>query len=375
MRQKLSNIYRLGVKELWSLWRDPTMLVLILFTFTFAVYSSATSMPDTLHMAPIAIVDEDQSPLSQRIVSAFYPPQFTPPAMISAPQIDPAMDAGTYTFVLQIPSGFQRDVLAGRPAEIQLNTDATRMTQAFSGSGYIQQIVLGEANAFVQRYRARTSLPVDIELRARFNPTLDKSWFGSLSQIINQISLLSIVLTGAALLRERERGTIEHLLVMPVTPFEIMMSKVWSMGLVVLLASLLSVHLIVRAVLGVPIAGSLTLFFVGAGLVMFATTSMGIFMATLARNMPQFGMLAVLVLLPLQMLSGGTTPRENMPEFVQTVMLAAPTTHFVVLGQAVLFRGAGLPVVWPQLLAIFVIGAAFFALALARFRKAISSMA
>ncbi|ETI64559.1 membrane protein [Sphingobium sp. C100] len=375
MRQSLSNIYRLGVKELWSLWRDPVMLLLILFVFTFAVYSSATSMPDTLNNAPIAIVDEDQSPLSQRIVSAFYPPQFARPAMIQRHEIDPGMDAGTYTFVLHIPSGFQRDVLAGRPAQIQLNTDATRMTQAFTGSGYVQQIVIGEVSAFVNRNRGRADLPVALEMRARFNPTLDKSWFGSLSQIINMIAMLSIILTGAALIREREHGTIEHLLVMPVTPAEIMLSKVWSMGLVVLLASALSMALVVRAVLGVPIAGSLILFFTGAALVLFATTSMGIFMATMARNMPQFGMLTVLILLPLQMLSGGNTPRESMPELVQNIMLAAPTTHFIELGQAILFRGAGLDVVWPRFLAILVIGAVFFAIALGRFRKTLASMA
>lgn len=375
MRRKFANIYRLGVKELWSLWRDPTMLFLIIFMFTFAVYSAATASPESLHRASIAIVDEDSSPLSQRIASAFYPPQFVKPVMIAPAQIDPGMDAGVYTFVLHIPSGFQRDVLAGRSAEIQLNTDATRMTQAFSGSGYIQQIVLSEVEEFRTRYRGESSLPVRLELRARFNPTLDKSWFGALSQIINDIAMLSIILTGAALIREREHGTIEHLLVMPVTPFEIMLSKVWSMGLVVLLAAFISLQLVVRGALGVPVAGSQLLFFASAALVLFATTSLGIFMATIARNMPQFGMLSVLVLLPLQMLSGGTTPRESMPEFVQNVMLVAPTTHFVQLGQAILFRGAGIDVVWPQMLAVTAIGTVFFVIALRRFRKTIASMA
>jgi len=375
MRQTIANIYRLGVKELWSLWRDPIMLVLIVFVFTFSVYSSANAIPETLHKASIAIVDEDESPLSQRIVAAFYPPQFLTPRMIAPQQIDAAMDEGLYTFVLYIPSGFQRDLLAGRSAEIQLNTDATRMSQAFTGSGYIQQIVAGEVSEFLARHRLRTAPQVDIAMRARFNPTLDKSWFGALAQIINQITMLSIILTGAALIREREHGTIEHLLVMPVTPFEIMMSKVWSMGLVVLLASALSLNFVVRGLMGVPVAGSLPLFFAGAALVLFSTTSLGIFLATLARNMPQFGMLIVLVLLPLQMLSGGSTPRESMPELVQDIMLLAPTTHFVQLGQAILFRGAGLDIVWPQFLWTAAIGTFFFAIALARFRRTISSMA
>jgi ABC-2 type transport system permease protein len=370
-----SNIYRLGVKELWSLWRDPIMLVLIFFSFTVSVYTSANATPETLHNAAIAIVDEDDSTLSRRIVSAFYPPQFVVPKMIAPQQVDPGMDAGDFTFVLHIPHGFERDVLAGRGAEMQLNTDATRMSQAFIGSGYIQQIVNGEVSEFVNRYRANATPQVDLAIRAKFNPTLNKAWFGALAQIINQIAMLSLILTGAALIREREHGTIEHLLVMPVTPFEIMMSKVWSMGLVVLLASSLSVNLVVRALMQVPIAGSLPLFFAGAGLVLFSTTSMGIVLATIARNMPQFGMLLILVLLPLQMLSGGSTPRESMPEVVQDIMLLAPTTHFVQLGQAILFRGAGFDVVWPQFLATFAIGVAFFAIALARFRATINAMA
>ncbi|WP_083384542.1 MULTISPECIES: ABC transporter permease [Cupriavidus] len=371
----LANIYRLGVKELWSLVRDPMMLILIVFAFTVTIYTSATAIPETLHMAPIAVTDNDGSPLSSRIVSAFYPPHFSAPAMVSPAGADAGMDAGRYTFALDIPPNLQRDVLAGRPAEIQLNIDATRMSQAFTGSGYVQQILNDEINEFVRRYRAAADLPVDLAVRMRFNPNLTQSWFGAMMEIINNVTMLSIILTGAALIREREHGTIEHLLVMPVTPTEIMLAKVWSMGLVVLLAAGFSLTFVVRGALHVPIEGSMWLFLAGAALHLFATTSMGIFMATLARSMPQFGMLLVLVLLPLQMLSGGSTPRESMPEFVQVIMLAAPTTHFVELGQAILYRGAGMGVVWKPFLFLLVIGSVLFAFSLGRFRRALSQMA
>tara|TARA_R110000868_G_scaffold218653_4_gene469478 strand:- start:743 stop:1867 length:1125 start_codon:yes stop_codon:yes gene_type:complete len=370
-----ANIYRLGIKELRSLLRDPMMLFLILFTFTFNIYISATGMPETLNKAPIAIVDEDQSPLSNRITSAFYPPHFSQPSLVGLSEVDKGMDAGRFTFALDIPPDFQRDVLAGRRPSVQLNIDATRMSQAFTGGGYIQQIVQGEVSEFMAGTRATAPLPVDLALRARFNPTLAQSWFGSLMEIINNVTMLSIVLTGAALIREREHGTIEHLLVMPVTPFEIMASKVWAMGLVVLAACAFSLTFIVRGLLHVPIEGSVALFLGGACLHLFATTSIGIFMGTAARSMPQFGLLLMLVLMPLQMLSGGMTPRESMPDFVQTIMLAAPTTHFVKMGQAILYRGAGLDVVWPQFFATAVIGAAFFAVALLRFRRTIGTMA
>src|SRR5690554_592023 len=375
MKRHLLNIWNLGVKELWSLWREPVMLVLIVYLFTVSLYTAATAMPESLHNSVIAVVDEDRSPLSARISSAFYPPHFLPPVMATHADIDPGMDAGEYTFALIIPTGFQRDTLAGKNPTIQLNVDATRMSQAFTGSGYVQQIVMEEVREFVARHRTVQEPPVDLALRMRFNPTLEPAWFGSVMEIVNSITMLSIILTGAALIREKEHGTIEHLLVMPVTPTEIMIAKVWSMGLVVVLATAASMTLVIRGALGVPMEGSLTLFFVGVVLSLFATTSMGIFMATVARSMPQFGLLLVLTLLPLQLLSGGTTPRESMPDIVQFIMLAAPTTHFVSLSQAILYRGAGMATVWPSYLALFVIGALLFGFSLQRFRKTLARMA
>jgi ABC-2 type transport system permease protein len=375
MRRTLHNIWHLGVKELWGLWRDPAMLVLIVFMFGFSVYSGARAMPETLNRAPIAIVDEDASPLSARIAQAFYPPHFLSPSMIGLQQVDPGMDAGIYTFVLVIPVNFQRDVLAGRAPALQLNVDATRMTQAFNGSSAVQRIVQGEIAAFVQRHKGSTVAPVELALRARFNPTLDKGWFGAMTQLINHVTMVSILLCGAALIREREHGTIEHLLAMPVTPAEIMLSKVWSMGLVVLVAVAASLQFVVKGLVGVPVEGSTALFLLTTALHLFATTAMGIFMATMTRSMPQFALLLILILLPLQMLSGGSTPRESMPLLVQHIMLAAPTTHFTIAGQAILFRGAGLAIVWPQLVALLAIGGVFFGVALRRFRRTISQMA
>ena len=374
-RQRARHIGNLAMKELRSLLRDPIMLVLIVWAFSFSVYIAATAMPESLHKAPIAVIDEDRSPLSRHIVDALYPPHFLPPVTISPAELDARMDAGIDTFALHIPAGFQRDVLSGRAPAIQLSVDATRMSQAFTGSGYVQAIAQAQVNEFVRRERAVSSSPVELALRARFNPELNNAWFGGVMQIINSITMLSIVLTGAALIREREHGTLEHLLVMPVTPFEIMAAKVLAMAAVVLLASAFALNAVVRGLLGVPIEGSQPLFFAGAALHLFATTSLGIFLATLARTMPQFGMLLMLVLLPLQMLSGGSTPREGMPEVVQYVMLAAPNTHFVMLSQAILYRGAGLEAVWPQLISLAVIGAALFVFSLARFRKALAAMA
>ncbi|OYQ78762.1 hypothetical protein B9T19_07935 [Ignatzschineria sp. F8392] len=375
MKTKFANIYNLGVKELWSLFRDPMLLILIAFTFTVSVYTAATAVPDGLQNAAIAIVDEDRSTLSERIQSAFYPPQFTLPEEITLNEMDSGMDRGRYTFVLNIPPSFQQHLLGGREPTIQLNIDATRMTQGFTGNMIINQIINAEVREYLKRERIDADLPVNIVERMRFNPNLTASWFGAINEVINLVTMLSIILTGAAVIRERERGTIEHLLVMPLTPFEIMLSKVWAMGLVVLIASSLSLIFVVQGALDVPIEGSILLFILGAALNLFATTSIGIYLATIARNMPQFGMLLLLVLVPLQMLSGGMTPRESMPELIQNIMLLAPTTHFIELGKAILFRGAGLSIVWPSMLYLILIGVAFFFFANRRFKNTIGQMA
>ncbi|VEB52633.1 ABC transporter membrane protein [Salmonella enterica subsp. enterica] len=310
--------------------------------------------------------------MSNRIVNSFYRPWFLPPEMITATEMDAGLDAGRYTFAVNIPPNFQRDVLAGRQPDIQVNVDATRMSQAFTGNSLYPEILLAARSTALWRARGEIAFS---RCRWRFGcaltPNLDPAWFGGVMAIINNITMLAIVLTGSALIREREHGTVEHLLVMPVTPFEIMMAKVWSMGLVVLVVSGLSLMLMVKGVLGVPIEGSIPLFMLGVALSLFATTSIGIFMGTIARSMPQLGLLMILVLLPLQMLSGGSTPRESMPQAVQDIMLTMPTTHFVSLAQAILYRGAGLSIVWPQFLTLLAIGGVFFLIALLRFRKTI----
>jgi len=371
MKQTLKNIFCLGVKELRGLCRDYMLLALIVYAFTMGIYITGTSAGDTIANAAIAVVDEDRSQLSQRIFDAFYPPMFHRAEEISMSEIDPAMDEGKYTFVVVIPGGYQQDTLAGRDPVIQLNVDATRMGQAFTGAGYIQQIVSKEVNSFLNNGQ-EIKTPVKTVVRNRYNANLTQSWFKAVMQLVNNITMLAIILTGAALIKERENGTLEHLLVMPVTPFEIMFSKIWSMLLVVLAASLVSLTVVIMQVLAVPVNGSLLLFTCGVALHLFAVTSLGIFLACIAQNMPQLGMLMILVLLPMQMLSGGSTPQESMPEWVQTVMMIAPTTHFVDFGQAILFRGAGLDVVWKPFLMLFGIGAVLFIFSLGRFRKSVA---
>jgi ABC-2 type transport system permease protein len=344
------------------------MLFLILFVFTVAIVLAGKSAPETLNRASIAIVDEDQSVLSRRIGAAFMLPDFLPPRLITLKEMDEALEAGRHTFVLVIPSGFQRDQDSDKASELQLNIDATRMSQAFIGANIIQNIISQQVREFRGISNSEALRSIGLVTRMRFNPSLDPLWFTALMEYINHITMLSMILVGAALIREIEHSTIEHLLAMPVTPTEIMLSKVWSMSVVVFMAAVLSLLVIVQGVLRIPIEGSLGLFCVGMSLHLFATSSLGIFLATLARNMPQFGLLILLVLLPLEQLSGAVTPRESMPDWIQNLMFFAPTTHFTQLSQAILYRGAGLETVYGSFIALSAIGLTLFLLSLGWFR-------
>jgi ABC-2 type transport system permease protein len=370
----LKSIYFLGIKELFSLRRDPVLLALVVWAFSLSIYSAATGMKHDLNNASIAIVDEDRSQLSRRIADAFLPPFFTAPQLITFGEIDAGMDFGDYTFVVVIPPRFEADVLAGRQPDIQVNIDATAMMQAGIGDGYISSIISQEVTRFVGRSQEAAEAPVVLEARYAFNQNIESSWFTSVGQMVNSITMLAMVLTGAALIREREHGTIEHLLVMPLTPFEIMMAKVWANGLVILIASALCLGFVIEIFLQVPIAGSRALFFSGLVLYLFFATALGIFLATLACSMPQFGLLFMLVALPMMLLSGGEMPVESQPDWLQTIMQAVPSTHFVAFAQAILFRDAGIAIVWPQFALVASIGALFFAFAAFRFRQSIAVM-
>ncbi|MBV9238569.1 MAG: ABC transporter permease [Xanthobacteraceae bacterium] len=365
----LANIFWLGTKELRSVTHDVVLLALVAYSFSLAIISQAQSSSQEVHNASIAVVDEDHSELSRRIIRAFLPPYFKPAQPIAERDIVPLMNAGTYTFVIDIPPHFERDVLGKRLPTIQLNVDATAMVQAGIGASYAQQIIDTEVNDFLARAEPTAPARVDLAIRVAYNPNITTAWFISVMGIINNVTMLAIILAGAAIVREREHGTMDHLLVMPLTPFEIAMSKVWANGLVIIIAVGLSLYLVVRAILAVPITGSIPLFLVGTAIYLFFATSIGIFLGTVARSMPQLGLLFMLVFLPMNMLSGSNTPLESMPPWLARFMEVSPSTHFVSFAQSILYRGAGIGVVWPHFLATALIGSLFFGLALWRFRS------
>jgi ABC-2 type transport system permease protein len=368
MRRRLSNVYWLMLKELQSFLYDFVLLGFVIYSFTVAIYAQAHATSEELHAA-VGIVDEDHSQLSRAIAADFLPPYFKPAESVAPADVDRVLDLARYTFLIDIPPHFERDVLAGRRPALQLNIDATVAMQAGIGAGYIQQIVATEIGRRVGRSDTVAADPVNLAVRVSYNPNVATGWFNSIMGIVTNVTMLAIILAGAAIVREREHGTMDHLLIMPLSPFEIALAKVLSNGLVITVAVGFSLTVIVRILLGIPIIGSIPLFIAGVMIYLFFATAIGVFLGTVARSMPQLGLLFMLVALPMNMLSGANTPIESMPPVLQAIMQFSPSTHFVTFAQSILFRGAGLAIVWPDFIAVAVVGGFFFALALLRFRK------
>ena len=374
LRLHVANIYRLIIKELRSFRSDPIMLLLVAYSFTIAIYAAATGASTEATNLSIGIVDEDHSDLSRGIADGLTPPTFRQVIQLTPTEIDTAMNAQRVLFVIEIPTNFESDILSGRQPTAEIDVDATAAAQAFNGMTYIQNVIISYVTNFITRREGVTAAPSKIVTKVKFNPNLKSSWFTSVMQIISNLTMITVMLSGAALIREREQGTVEHLLVMPVVPAEIMLAKILANSIIIVVSAGLSLLLVVEWWLQVPITGSILLFLGGACFYVFTVAALGIALGTIASTMAQFGLLSIPVLLVMMLLSGSTTPLESMPVWLKYVMLViSPTPHFVIFAQDVIYRGADASIVWPEIVATAAIGSVFFGIALYRFRRVIFS--
>lgn len=366
---KLRTILALTTKELVSFGRDRFLLGFVLYAFTFSIYLQATSQSQDLRNATVAISDQDHSELSRQFASTFQAPHFKSPRLVESKEIESIMASANATFAIDIPPRFEADLLSKKSPTIELLVDATAMSQAGLGASHIQASLNQEVEEFLRGRTRASPSPPPLELRAAFNQSLKGTWYTGVVKLVDMTTMLAILLAGAAIVREREHGTLEHLLVMPVRPVEIMLAKILANGMVILALAALSLRFIVEGLLGFEPVGSVWLFFLGVVCYLFFAGSFGVFLGTVSRSMQQMALLFILVVTPMNLLSGGRTPLESMPTWLQSIMQLSPSTHYVSLAQAILFRGADFSIVWPHFAGTLAIGAAFFGYSLFRFRR------
>lgn len=372
--RRIGNIFWLMGKELRVLWRDLVLLLLVVYSFGPGMYieSSGAGSGGGINNTAVTFVDEDRSSLSRSLQTSLYPPMFLPPSDARADEVERMLDWGETTFVVVVPAGFEADVRAGRTPTLQVNIDATKTMQASIGTGYLTAILTAEIQRFAARADLVASPSMDLVVRRAYNPAGNNVWLSAISGLLNQLSMLTIVLTGAALIREREHGTIEHLMVMPLSAVEIALAKITANALVIFIAFVFSLFVVVQGALDIPFAGSEALLMAGTGIYLFAAASIGILLGIVARTMAQFALLIMLVIMPIMILSGGMTPIESQPIWLQPITFLLPSRHYMEFAQAITYRGADFAIVWPSFLWTFLLGALFLGVSLILFRRSVS---
>lgn len=370
---------RLGVmtrKEMLQLFRDIPIVVFLIYSFTLGVYITGNGIRSQLHNASLLVHDADHSVSSRDLIHKFRPPFFRLEREIADPEEGLRwLDRGKAMVVLDIPPRFHEQLVTGEPTAVQFLVDTTSSPQGLSAAGYAGRIVAQFAEESVLARGGDASGPmasvprVVSEHRVWYNPDQDDSWFECISHLLRQITIFAILLPAAALVREKERGTVEQLLVSPLTPFQIMMSKVLAMTGVILGATAVALFGIMQPVFGVPVKGSVPLFFALTALFVFTTAGMGLSLATLMRNQAQVGMMTLLMVAPMLMLSGLTAPMEVMPAWVRSLMALSPLRYFVEITHGILLKEAGAGTLWESILAMTTLGGVLFAFGMWRFRR------
>ncbi len=370
----LDRIAVMTLKELKQLSRDPILLIVIGYFFTADIYIAGAGISIDLRNAPIAVIDRDHSAASRELIYRFQPPYFHFQQEIdSGREAVRLLDEGEVLAVIDIPEHFQRDLLAGRQVAVQMQVDAANATLGTLATSYAARIVARFGLEMAEQGMGTAQLQVlpmvEDRQRVYYNPNQADPWFMSISELLTVITMLSLMLPAAAAVREKERGTIEQLAVSPLSPAQILLPKVLAMGLAVMGGVAAALFLIIEPIFQVPIKGSIPLFFLATALYVFASAGLGLFIATLSRNLGQVVMLVLLIMMPLLLLSGAWTPPEAMPTLLRQAMHLSPLFYYTEMAYAILLKGAGLDILWKLMLQLALLGSMVFGFGVWRFRR------
>jgi ABC-2 type transport system permease protein len=372
MGRRLASMIR---KEFAQLLRDVPILLVLLWAFGGAIYLHGHATSTEIHNYPVVILDLSRSAASRELIARLHAPYFKIVGHVDSDRaLVDALDLARASFGIVIPTSFERDVVAGR-GTFQVISDGTLATSATIAVAHLSTIT-AEYNQFLVARGAIASggsvarIPtVDARVRVAYNPNQTSAWFSSILELLNMTTMVSMLLTAAAVVREKERGTLEQLLVTPLRPAELFAAKIVPTLVLVLLLSFLSLTTIIRGAFGTPVRGSLSLFYLVTALYVFAVANLGIAMAVIVRNIAQAMMLLILILFPMLFLSGARFPPETMEPWLRYLSLISPMRYYIDFGYQVLFKGNGLAYVWPDVVGMCVIGILTFTFSVVRFRR------
>ncbi|MES1994383.1 MAG: ABC transporter permease [Pseudomonadota bacterium] len=372
----LQHMRVMTLKELLQFRRDVFLLIIVVYAFSADIYVAGSGIEMELKHAALTVADYDQSSASRDLIYSFREPQFKLQGMeMNADRGMDMLDSGKTMLYLEIPANFNKALLSGDPAQIQLLVDTSNSVLGSLATSYAAQIVAGYG---VQRAMERLSVAgamggsmpmVNSAHRVWFNPNGLDRWFVPINEMLTMITMLSIMLPAAAMVREKERGTVEQLLVSPLTPLEIMLPKVFAMTMVILLGVTVTVYGVLGPIFHIPFRGNVFLFYILTAIYVFSTAGFGLAISTVVNNLAQVGLMVIMLLSPMLMLSGTFVPPEAMPTVLGYLMLLSPLHHFIEIVMGILLKGVGLDVLWPSVLGMFLLGGAVFGFGTWRFRR------
>ena len=361
------------LKEIRQTVRDKRALAVLLVAPLFQLVVLGYAVNLDVSDVPTVIADEDRTATSRAVVAGLLAGD----TFTLAGEVDRATDAlatvaaGRASVAVVVPRGFGRDLAAGRPVTLQGLTDGADSNRAIVSqnalSAYATRLALDTVQARLdaaagERGQALALGRTTVEPRVLYNPTFSSAHFFVPGVAATLLLIVSLIVTAMGLAREREVGTLEQVLVTPISPLGLVVGKTVPYGVI----GLVDLGLVLSAAMvlfDVPLRGTLPVLFVGGALYLLSVLGLGLFVSALARTQQQAFMLAMLFIMPAILLSGFLTPIANMPDWLQPVTLFNPVRHYIEIMRAVMLKGAGFPDVLPQLAALAGMGLAIYGLA------------
>ncbi len=372
----LERLYRMLVKEFIQVLRDPRMRAVVFLLPVVQVLVIGYAVNTDVRHVPMAVCDLDRTPASRDLVARFEGSGCFDVArrITSEPEIREVLDSGEAKVVLRFNRGFSEDPQGGRSASLQLLLDGSDSNTASVVLGYASRITADFNRTVMEQRFSRTAglrleaTPVELVSRNWFNPNLDSRNFFVPGVLAILVAVISIILSSMAIVREREIGTMDQIMVTPIGRLEFILGKTIPFGLLGFIDVAL-IALIAVFWFQVPLLGNPLLLFFGTGLYLLSTLGVGLFISTVSATQQQAMMTTFFFVLPAFMLSGFVYPIANMPVVVQWLTFLNPLRYYLVIIRGVFLKGLGLHVLWPQMLALALLGSAMLILAAGRFKK------
>jgi ABC-2 type transport system permease protein len=359
-------------KEFLQFKRDRMLLILILWTYTIEVILCTVALSFNVKDLRIAIYDTERSQMSQRLIERFTASEYFSKAVYvsGADEINSLMDAGRVDMGVIIPDDFSERIEEGRQAHVQFNFGNTNPNTVNAALAYSRNIMERFSSDAVSARMVRMgyALPRGVEPRIRvwFNPELEFRYFMVISMIVVACFMVGMIHPAATLVREKETGTVEQLMVTPLSAYEIIISKLLPTITIAMLS--LFPSLLIAKIFGVPIKGSIFLFFIASALFLLTSMGIGTYISTFSSNLQQALLISFFILFPLMFLSGTIVPIRSMPVSLQYVSYASPVRYYMEISLGIFLKGVGLDVLWPKFLLLFIFGAVIFLLSLRKLK-------